>query len=103
MRSGGHVSAPAAESDLGELRPGNADPPASVRRRDTCPDACHHFSKTGEDSRGLQGTGEDNELTRNPFPLFDLTTKVARRRCFSKKADAGSIPAASTTSLGCEG
>ncbi len=47
---------------------------------------------------GLLGTGGDNELTRNSLPLFDLTTKVARRRCFSKRAGEGSIPAASTSS-----
>jgi hypothetical protein len=27
-----------------------------VRCRDTCPDACHDISKTGVDSRGLEGT-----------------------------------------------
>ena len=96
MRSGGHVSSPTAESDLGGLRPGNADPRESTRRRDTCPDACQHFSKTGEDSRGLEGTGEDNELTRNLSPFPELTTKVARCRYSSKRAAAGSIPAAST-------
>ncbi len=30
------------------------------------------------------------------LPLFDLATKVARRRHFSKTKDADSIPAAST-------
>ena len=29
---------------------------------------------------------EGNELTRNSLTLFDLTTKVARCRCFPKRA-----------------
>ena len=87
---------PTAESNPGELRPGNADPRKSTRRRDTCPAACQHFSKTGEDSRGLLGIGEDNELIRNSLPFPGLTTKVAHRRHFSKTRAAGSIPAAST-------
>ena len=67
-----------------------------MRRRDTCPDACHYLSTTGEDSRGLQGTGKGNELSCNPLPLFELPTKVAHRRYFPNTMDAGSIPAAST-------
>ena len=96
MRSGGHVRSPTAESNPGELQSGNADPRESARCRDTCPAAFHYFSTTGEDSRGLQGTGEDNELASNSLPVPNFTTKVAHRRRFSKTKDAGSIPAAST-------
>ena len=69
-------------------------------RRDTYPAACHDFSKTQEDSRGLQGNERGNKLTRKLLPRPELTTKVARRRCFSKRAGSGSIPAASTSNLG---
>ena len=58
----------------------------AVRRRDTVPAAFHYFSTTGEDWWGLQGTHGDNELEPNPLPFFELTTQVARRRLFSKKA-----------------
>jgi len=75
-----------AESSLRELRPGNADPRESTRRRDTCPAAFHYFSTTGEDWWGLLGTHGDNELHPNPLPFIELTTKVAHRRHFSKKA-----------------
>ena len=74
MRSGGHVSSPTAESNLGELQPGNADPRESARCRDTCPAAFHYFSTTGE----------DNELAGNSLPVPNFTTKVAHRRCFLK-------------------
>ena len=57
----------------------------------------HSYSdKTQGDSRGLQGNGKRQQVPINLLPLFDLTTKVARRRHFSKTRDAGSIPAAST-------
>jgi len=72
-------------------------------RRDTYPAACHDFSKTQEDSRGLQGNGEDNELACNSLPRSALTTKVARRRRFSKRAAAGSIPAAGQRPSPCLG
>ena len=78
---------------------GKADPRESARCRDTVPAAFQYFSTTGEDCRGFQGTHGDNELAPNPLPFFELTTKVARRRYFSKRADAGSIPAASTIRL----
>jgi len=83
MRSGDHVGSLTTRSDLGELRVGNVNPRESARRRDTCPDAFHYLSTTGEDSWGLQGT---HELGPNPLPLFDLITKVAHRRRFSKRA-----------------
>ena len=60
--------------------------PRCSRCRDTVPAAFHYFSTTEEDCRGLQGTHGDNEFQPNPFSLFDLTTKVARRRHFSKRA-----------------
>ena len=44
----------------------------------------HHFSKTGEGCEGFQGTGEYNELRISSLPCPYLTTKVARRRHFSK-------------------
>ncbi len=53
--------------------------------RKTVPAAFQNLSTTGEDSWGLQGTHGDNELDRSPLPLFELTTKVARRRRFSKR------------------
>jgi hypothetical protein len=59
---------------------------SGARRRDTVPAAFHYFSTTGEDSWGLQGTHGDNELHLNLLPFFELTTKVARRQRFSKKA-----------------
>jgi hypothetical protein len=71
-------------------------PSVAGRRRDTFPAAFQYFSTTGEDWRGLLGTHGDNELEPNPLPFIELTTKVARRRHFSKKAGSGSIPAAST-------
>ncbi len=73
-----------------------ATQPGSDRRRDTVPAAFHYFSMTGEDWWGLPGTHGDNELEPNPLPFIELTTKVARRRRFSKRAGSGSIPAAST-------
>ncbi len=63
----------------------DADPRESARRRDTCPAACHYFSKTGEDSWGLQGNGKGQQVPINSLPIFDLITKVARRQRFSKK------------------
>ena len=63
-----------------------------LRRRDTVPAAFQYLSKTGEDSRGLQGTGGDNKLETNSLPCPKLTTKVAHRRHFLKTRDAGSNP-----------
>jgi len=85
----GHADCPLASTESNEVI-------CRRKRRDTVPAAFHYFSKTGEDSRGLQGTGEDNELTRNPLPSFGLTTKVAHCRTFPKRAAQGSIPVAST-------
>jgi hypothetical protein len=56
------------------------------RRRDTVPAVFHYLSTTGEDSRGLQGNELGNKLIRNSLPPPELTTKVARRRRFSKRA-----------------
>ena len=56
------------------------------RRRETVPAAFHYLSTTGEDSRGLQGNEQGNELDINSLPCLDFTTKIARRRHFSKRA-----------------
>ena len=49
--------------------------------------------RTPGDSRGLDGA---TSCRSNSLPRPDLTTKVAHRRRFSKRAASGSIPAAST-------
>jgi len=72
-------------------------------RRDTCPAACHDFSKTQEDSRGLQGNGTGQQVAINSLPHPHFTTKVARRRRLSKRAAQGSIPAASTARTASDG
>jgi hypothetical protein len=55
-------------------------------RRDTVPATLHDLSTTGEDWWGLLGTHGDNKLQPNPLTVIELTTKVARRRHFSKRA-----------------
>ena len=65
--------------------------------RDTFPAAFHYFSTTGEDWWGFLGTHGDNESEPNPLRFIELTTKVARRRRFSKRAGSGSIPVATLT------
>ena len=78
-----------ADAKLDDPPPGKAKTRARWCR-DMFPAACHDFSKTQEDSRGLQGNGTGQQVTINSLPRPDFTRKVARRRRFSKIVDAGS-------------